>query len=125
MDGFYQMPSGHIEAGEYPAEAAIREAKEEVGVVIAPSDLEFVHASYRINEVDDAGNYADYFFRATRWEGDVVNTEPEKCDELVWVPIDVLPEHTVPVVKEVMGYIKQGLPFSEVGREKRVAAGTI
>ena len=35
-DGFYQMPSGHVEEHEYPSEAAIREIKEEVGVDIEP-----------------------------------------------------------------------------------------
>lgn len=115
-DGQYQMPSGHIEANEYPAEAAIREAKEEVGVEIDMNDLEFVHASYRINHVDAAGDYVDFFFKATRWSGELVNAEPEKCDEIRWVPIDDLPENTVPVIKEVIGYIIKGIPFSQVGR---------
>lgn len=117
MDGFYQMPSGHIEANEYPSEAAIREAKEEVGVGIKHEDLEFVHASYRINTVDDVGDYVDFFFRTEKWEGEPTNTEPEKCDGLLWVPIDDLPENTVEVVKEAISYIRKNLPFSEIGRK--------
>ncbi len=115
-DGQYQMPSGHVEKDEYPIEAAAREAKEEIGVDIAIEDLKFVHASYRINKVDDAGDYVDFFFKATKWSGEVINAEPEKCDELVWVSMDAVPENTVPVLKEAVEYIREGLPFSEVGR---------
>lgn len=115
-DGQYQMPSGHIEKDEYPVEAAIREAKEEVGVDIAPEDLVCVHASYRINQLTQAGDYVDFFFKASRWSGEPRNAEPEKCDEIIWVPIDTLPENTVPVIKEVIWYIVKGLPFSQIGR---------
>jgi 8-oxo-dGTP diphosphatase len=115
-DGQYQMPSGHVDKGEYPVEAAAREAKEEVGVDIAIEDLMFVHASYRINKVDDAGDYVDFFFKTAKWSGEVINAEPEKCDKLVWVSMSDLPENTVPVIKQVIEYIKKGIPFSEVGR---------
>jgi mutator protein MutT len=115
-DGQYQMPSGHIEANEYPAEAAVREAKEEVGVDIKIEDLEFVHSSYRINQADAAGDYVDFFFKVTQWSGEPFNAEPEKCDELFWVPIDNLPDNTVPVIREVIGFIIEGVPFSQVGR---------
>lgn len=115
-DGLYQMPSGHVEADEYPVEAAAREAKEEVGVDIAVRDLEFVHASYRINKVDGAGDYVDFFFKTNKWSGEPTNQEPEKCDELAWFSIHKLPENTVPVIKEVIAYIRDGKPFSEVGR---------
>jgi ADP-ribose pyrophosphatase YjhB (NUDIX family) len=111
------MPSGHVDDNEYPVEAGAREAKEEVRVSIAIEDLEFVHASYRINKTDGAGDYVDFFFKTSRWEGEPENQEPDKCDELIWVPIDDLPENTVPVIKEVIKCIRAGEPFSEIGRE--------
>ena len=115
-DGQYQMPSGHVELNEYPIEAAAREAKEEVGVDINIKDLEFVHTSYRINQKDEAGDYVDFFFKTTKWSGEPSNMEPEKCDELIWVPITELPPNTVPVIKEVISYILKGIPFSQIGR---------
>jgi 8-oxo-dGTP pyrophosphatase MutT (NUDIX family) len=36
-------PSGHLEEGESVIDGAVREAGEEVGVAIDPSDLTFVH----------------------------------------------------------------------------------
>lgn len=115
-DGMYQMPSGHVELDEYPSEAAIREAKEEVGVIIDPKDVEFVHSSFRINRDDSAGDYVDFFFRASAWKGEPFNAEPEKCDDVRWFPINGLPENVIPVVREIIGLILKNEPFSQVGR---------
>jgi 8-oxo-dGTP pyrophosphatase MutT (NUDIX family) len=46
-DGNYQVPAGHVDPGELPKEAMIREAKEEIGITIHATDLELVHMSYR------------------------------------------------------------------------------
>lgn len=113
-DGQYQMPSGHVESNEFPAEAIIREAKEEIGIDINISDLECVHVSYRLNKVDSAGDYVDFFFKAKKWSGELINAEPDKCDEIIWVPIDDLPKNTVSVVKEVLGRIIKGDSFSQI-----------
>jgi 8-oxo-dGTP diphosphatase len=115
-DGQYQMPSGHVEEGEYPVEAAARETHEEVGVVIDVKDLEFVHASYRINK-DGVGDYVDFFFKTTVWIGEPINMEPDKCDELAWFSLDNLPSNVPPVIKEVIEHIQRGSQFSEIGRK--------
>lgn len=113
-DGMYQMPSGHIERDEFPVAAVIRETKEEVGVDILPTDLKFVHASYRLIKNGDAGDYVDYFFKTDKWSGELKNTEPDKCDELCWAAPTDLPENTVPAIKKVMEYINKRIPFSQI-----------
>lgn len=113
-DGHYQMPSGHVEAGELPSDAAIREAKEEIGVTINPADLEWVHTVYRINETDRVSDYVDFFFRATTWEGEPSICEPEKCDDLLWSSVDALPDSTIQTIKHTLARIGQGIRFSEV-----------
>ncbi|CAN5727927.1 NUDIX domain-containing protein [soil metagenome] len=115
-DGEYGLPSGHIEPNEYPLEAAIREAKEEVGVGIAAKDLECVHTSYRINKVDGVGDYVDFFFRTHTWSGEPLNQEPDKCDELVWASLGELPENVIPVLRTALESIHKGIRFSEIGR---------
>lgn len=42
-DGMWHLPSGKLDAGEPATTAAAREADEEVGVLINPSDLTCVH----------------------------------------------------------------------------------
>ena len=45
-DGAWHLPSGHLEAGESVVAALIREAKEEVGIVIEERDVEFSHVMH-------------------------------------------------------------------------------
>jgi 8-oxo-dGTP diphosphatase len=42
-DGAWHIPSGHLEAGESVLAALVREAREEVGIVIEGHDVEFAH----------------------------------------------------------------------------------
>ena len=90
-DGKYSLPSGHIEAGEFPDAAAIREAQEEVGVKI--QDLRFKQVLYS----DD--NYVCFFFETTKWDGEIRNCEEDKCDDLQWFRLEILPENLTPEVK--------------------------
>lgn len=113
MDGKFQMPSGHIEAHELPSAAAIREAKEETGIDIAPEHLELAHISYRARAGEHADR-ADFFFRVRVWGGEPMNAEPHKCSELLWASPDNLPDDTVPIIAEVLGYIGKGVLFSEI-----------
>jgi len=98
-DGDYSLPAGHIEEGEYALEAAIREAKEEAGVDIAPQDLKMAHMMYRIC-ADHVR--ADYFFEVTKWEGEIHNPEPDKCDALDWLKLSELPANTTPYIKAAL-----------------------
>jgi 8-oxo-dGTP pyrophosphatase MutT (NUDIX family) len=43
FDGQWHLPSGKLDAGESVLDAAVREAEEEVGVLIVPDDLRHVH----------------------------------------------------------------------------------
>src|SRR5450631_2363193 len=71
-DGAYHLPSGHLEAGESVVQAIIREAKEEVGVTIAPENVEFSHVMHN----SSSGGRAAFFFSVRRWEGVPENREP-------------------------------------------------
>jgi 8-oxo-dGTP diphosphatase len=99
----YVLPGGHIEVGETPKVAAIREMKEELGVLLKPKDLEFFSAVARNTSEGESVAYEfairdkDYEFR---------NAEPEKCSELLWVDLDALPDD---VIDEFAQIIKQGL----------------
>lgn len=113
MDGYYMVPSGHVEEGEFPTNAMIREAKEEVGIDIQSSNLEFVHFLYR-QKTDPTGERVDIFFVCKKWSDDIKNMEPDKCDEVGFYDMDNLPEKTVPYLKAVLKNYQKGVSFLEI-----------
>jgi 8-oxo-dGTP diphosphatase len=114
QDGNYSLVAGHVEAGESVTAALIREAREEAGITLAAQDLEFVHLMHRRSEADL--NYFDFFFAAHRWQGEITNCEPHKCDELCWFPLAMLPANLIDHVRDVLTHFRlNGLKFSEYG----------
>jgi len=75
-DGQYSIPAGHLDGNETVTAAAVREAKEETGVRIEASDIDFSSVMHR-NEGDER---VDFFVHIRKWSGEPANTEPEKCD---------------------------------------------
>ena len=110
-DGMYTLPAGHLDGNEPLTVAMSREAHEETGVTIKPENLTFVHAMHRQSDRE----YLDFFFIAHEWEGEPVNTEPEKCDEVQWFPLGALPENILPYVRQVVDGYRTGAVFSETG----------
>ena len=94
--------------------ATAREAEEEIGVLLRHQDLECVHVMHHRNEVQGR---VGFFFRATRWQGEPVNREPEKCSELVWCPLDRLPDDVIAYPAEALRRIGRGEQFSLHGWE--------
>ncbi|GIH72169.1 NUDIX hydrolase [Sphaerimonospora thailandensis] len=93
-DGLYCLPSGHLEEGETVVQCAIREAREEVGVIIDPADLRPATVVHHLSP--EGRPRIGVFFAAFRWNGEPYNAEPSKCGGLTWSPIDTLPDNTVP-----------------------------
>jgi 8-oxo-dGTP pyrophosphatase MutT (NUDIX family) len=94
----WRFPGGKLDAGENPREAAIRELREEIGII--PLNLIPVHTETTF--VDGAW-WTGHFFLCTRWLGDVELKEPEKHDLFAWVPpaaLAVLDSHPETEVAE-------------------------
>ncbi|GAA4632864.1 hypothetical protein GCM10023196_068100 [Actinoallomurus vinaceus] len=51
-DGMFHLPSGHLEQGESVTDGAAREAREEVGVRIDPSDLRLAAVVHHCRQPD-------------------------------------------------------------------------
>ena len=109
-DGQLCPPSGHLEAGESVIQGAIREAREETGVRIDPADLVFSHVIHHRNPLGQAR--IGFFFTARRWQGEAVNTEPQKCAGLSWADPARPPANTVPYTTAALAAITHGAPFS-------------
>jgi 8-oxo-dGTP diphosphatase len=61
------------------------------------------------------GERVDFFVRIKAWKGEPFNAEPEKCDELRWYDLDVLPENTIPYVRKAIQNFLDGHPYDEFG----------
>ncbi len=92
-DGLWNAPSGHVEDGEDVRTAMIREAFEEIGVVIDPAELRVALVMQHRAPKENART--GWFFEARRWSGEVVNREPHKCAGVEWFALDALPEDMV------------------------------
>lgn len=111
-DGNYGVPAGHLDGGETAKEGCVREIKEEIGIDLKPEDLTVVAVMHRKAQNDER---IDFFMTTSRYEGEVQNCEPDKCDDLSWFPLDDLPENIVEYVKVAIESYKSGAFYSEYG----------
>ena len=110
-DGNYSVIAGHLDGHEEVKEAAIREAKEEAGIEIRSMDIEVIGVMHR-KEDDER---ISFLLSASRWYGDIVNMEPENCDDLSWFPICDLPVNTIPYIRRAIENWGDGLFFDSYG----------
>ena len=90
------MPAGHIDEGENQYDALVREAQEELGIVINPEKIINSYVVLRRNYFKIDGKklepYIDYYFEIKEYEETPKIIEEDKCDELIWVDINNLPK---------------------------------
>lgn len=113
QDGNYSVIAGHLDGGETAVGAMIREAREEAGITIAPAALEPVCIMHRKAEDERI----DYFFTCREWQGEIVNAEPGKCDELAFYHRDRLPSNVIPYIRRALENAGVGRWFDEYGWE--------
>jgi 8-oxo-dGTP diphosphatase len=110
-DGNYGLVAGHVDGNEASSVAMQREALEEAGIIISSDNLRFVHFMHR----SGADERADVFFEAWDWDGEVLNKEPDKCDDLSWFDIDDLPANTIPYIRRVIELYTAKVIYSQWG----------
>lgn len=111
-DGKYSLPAGHVDINETFTGTVVREAAEEVGLIFEAKDVRVAHIMHR-KSIDS--ERVDTFFVAEKWEGEVQNMEPHKCDDLSWHSLEELPENCIPYVRHALGCIRDGVFYSEFG----------
>lgn len=108
--GFLALPAGHINEGENAYEAAVREAKEELGIEIVAENIVDTFVVNRKNK--SLMSYYDVYFEISKYRGTIKINEPEKCSKLVWYNSDELPEDMIGYEKEAIENNKLGIKFS-------------
>jgi len=110
-DGEFSVVAGHLDGNETVFEAAMREALEEVGVALAAPDVRAVGVMHR-RSTDER---IDWFVVCERWDGEVRNNEPEKCDELCWADPEKLPPNVIPYIRRAIENYRAGRWFDSYG----------
>ena len=109
MDGHWATVAGHVEAGESCAAAAVREAREEVGVDVEVRDLRPVCCMHRTaGDGQVINERADFFFETRVWTGQPRLLEPDRAAALAWFGLGSLPTPVVPHEHSVLGNLMNG-----------------
>ena len=111
-DGQWNLPSGKLEFGEDAVSGVIREAREEIGVCLDPSEPRMVTTVHHRNTAgfSRVGLAFAVPFDPAR-HGDPVNAEPHKCAKIEWFPADMLPSNTYPYTAACVRAYRDGQPF--------------
>ena len=110
FDGNYSFPAGHLDGNETLKQAMVRETKEEIGVLLDPTDLELVHI---MNRRIPNNERIDFFFTAKKWHGEPRIMEPDKCDDLSWFETDNLPQDIIPYIEQAIDSFLKHTIYSE------------
>jgi 8-oxo-dGTP pyrophosphatase MutT (NUDIX family) len=119
-NGRWGPPGGIIDPAEEPADAAVREAFEETGVVAIPERLVAVGVLSPITYPNgDHVQYLDLMFRCRAAGGEAGVNDSESV-EVGWFPLDALPslsERTLHLLKQaISGTAATAFTFSGVAR---------
>ena len=107
-DGYFDLPGGHLEANEDIFDGMIREAKEEIGITIKREDMEILHIYHRYKK-----GMLKFVFKTDKYNGTLINNEPDKCEKIEWIDFEYLPENIVPSIKIELDNIKNGVYYSK------------
>ena len=109
-DGNYSMIAGHADGGETMREAIAREAKEEAGIKIDTKGLKHLLTMHRwCGDHERIG----FYFTTEKWDGDIRNTDPNKCDDLSWFSLNQLPDNTIPYIRTSIDCCTKNIQYYE------------
>lgn len=113
-DGMYALMGGHVEDGENPTTAIIREAREELGITISKEDI------YPVFTMAVNPDHIYIYFACENYIGNVANNEPNQCDDVRFFDMANLPENIIPADKTALNIINQnnGTIYGEFGYDE-------
>jgi 8-oxo-dGTP pyrophosphatase MutT (NUDIX family) len=118
--GTWFPPGGHVELDEDPAEAAVREAKEEVGLDVTlvgkkPADFEdgerevLVPEFINRHKINDTHEHVSFVYFGTSESRDITQGETEISSNIKWFTKEELADSQYAVWPRVQNYARAAL----------------
>lgn len=105
----WDIPVGKSDPGETITETAVRELREETGLVVNSAALRLVHVIHGSRGVVAPNGFLTVVFAATEWSGKLVNGEPAKHSQVRWCEVDAIPtEFVSSTASALSGYLTGG-----------------
>lgn len=101
---FWAFPGGKLDDGELFREAAIRETREEIGIIVNPADIkqEVMVAHRTITGVKTI-----YIGQVEIYENSPAILESDLATDLAWFPITELPSPMIPIHQAALDAIEK------------------
>ncbi|MFF7246468.1 NUDIX domain-containing protein [Embleya sp. NPDC008237] len=94
--GMWSLPGGKGLRGEPVTHTAVRELREETGLVVEPQALRLAHVTHSAHSPEAPEGFVVLVFAAEAWHGEPVNAEPGNHSAVAWVDTPDLPTDFVP-----------------------------
>lgn len=111
--GYWEIPGGFCDAGEHPADTAVREAREELGLGVRLVSLLGVYLHDVIDPADRVWRHVVVYTGTTEDEPVV---DGHEVLDAAWFDLGQLPDRVVPGHLDRLADLRHGTAALEVGR---------
>lgn len=108
--GHWDLPVGKCDPQEPVTTTAVRELREETGLLVDPADLRLAHVVHGAKGAESPDGYLTVVFATDTWAGQLVNAEPAKHSDVRWTPLDSVPRDAVAPTYEAIARYRTGDP---------------
>jgi 8-oxo-dGTP diphosphatase len=114
--GEYALPGGSVDGNETVRQAAAREVKEELDVIVKTEDLQVLHIMHVTGEY--IHECIGFFLKTEKWQGDIKNAEPHRHESIEWHDLDHMPKNITKTFKQFSECLLKNEIYSEFGWDK-------
>lgn len=116
LDNTFALPGGHVEENESALTAVIREAHEELGIIVMPENIQLAQTVHRFFYPKDC-SYICLIFVINHWQGEPFNKEPDKHGAVEWCSIHQLPASLGPYMRDFIACYPNQPLYCQTGWE--------